>query len=59
MRQLRFWVGTAISVAFLVLLIRRVDLAELVGALRDVDTRWLLPAMVVFALSIAVRVLRW
>ncbi|MGE3857656.1 MAG: lysylphosphatidylglycerol synthase transmembrane domain-containing protein [Dehalococcoidia bacterium] len=59
MRQLRFWVGTAISLAFLVLLLRRVDVAELVAALREVDPRWLLPAMLVFALSITVRVLRW
>lgn len=59
MRQLRFWVGTAISLAFLVLLFRRVDTAELTSALREVDVRWLLPALAVFAASVAVRIARW
>ena len=59
MRELRIWGGTAISVVFLVLLLRRVDRAELWAALQQVDARWLVPALAVFALSIVVRVVRW
>ena len=59
MRQFRIWIGTAISVAFLVLLLWRVDRRELLHALGEVDTRWLILAGAVFALSIWVRVLRW
>ena len=59
MHQLRIWVGTAISIAFIVLLLRRVDRVELLQAFSYVDVRWLLLAGVVFALSIWVRVTRW
>ncbi len=59
MRSLRIWVGTAVSLVFLVLLLWRVDRDELLLALRQVDARWLLLALVVFGLSIWVRVLRW
>ena len=56
MRQSRIWIGSAISLAFLVLLMWRVDRGELLLALREVQPIWLLPALVVFALSIWVRV---
>ncbi len=59
MRQLRIWLGSAISLAFLVLLLWRVDRVELWAALRQVTAWWLLPALGAFALSIAVRVVRW
>lgn len=59
MRQFRLWFGTAVSLAFLVLLFRRVDTDELAAALREVDARWLLPALVMFTASVAVRIARW
>jgi uncharacterized protein (TIRG00374 family) len=59
MRHLRIWFGTAISLVFLVLLLWRVDRVELWAAMRQVDPRWIIPALAVFALSIAVRVVRW
>ena len=59
MRQLRIWVGSAISLAFLVLLLWRVDRVELWAALQQVNAWWLLPALATFTLSIAVRVVRW
>ena len=59
MRQSRIWIGTAISLVFLVLLLRRVDRVALMQALMAVDARWLVLALVVFGLSIVVRVARW
>ena len=59
MRHPRIWIGTAVSLAFLVLLLRRVDGPELLQALGAVHTPWLLVAGAVFALAIAVRGARW
>lgn len=59
MRSLRIWLGTAISLAFIVLLLWRVDGREVLRALQQVNPIWLLPAGVAFAASIWVRVLRW
>lgn len=59
MRQFRIWAGTAISLAFLVLLLWRVDIGEVLRALRQVEPIWLMPAGVAFAVSIWMRILRW
>ncbi len=59
MRHLRIWLGTAVSLGFIVLLLWRVDGREVLHALQQVNPLWLLPAAVAFAVSIWVRVLRW
>jgi uncharacterized protein (TIRG00374 family) len=59
MRHLRIWVGTAISLLFLVFLFRSVDPAELLREVMRMDGRWLVLALIVFALSIVVRIARW
>ncbi|MFA7248427.1 MAG: lysylphosphatidylglycerol synthase transmembrane domain-containing protein [Dehalococcoidia bacterium] len=59
MRQFRIWIGTAVSMAFLVLLLRRVDGAEVLQSLRGVHLPWLLLAGAAFACSLGVRVQRW
>ncbi|MDA0302064.1 MAG: lysylphosphatidylglycerol synthase transmembrane domain-containing protein [Chloroflexi bacterium] len=59
MRHLRIWIGTAISLVFLVFLFRSVDPADLLREVARMDGRWLGLALIVFALSIAVRVARW
>lgn len=59
MRQFRVWVGTAISLVFLLWLFWRVDFAELLHAIGGVEPWWLVVALGVFATSIAARVVRW
>ena len=59
MRHLRIWLGTALSIAFIALLLWRVDGREVLSAVQQVNPLWLLPAGVAFAASIWVRVLRW
>lgn len=58
-RQLRLWVGTAVSLAFLWWLLKGVDRDQTVDALRTMQWGWLLLALPLFAASIWVRALRW
>jgi uncharacterized protein (TIRG00374 family) len=59
MRQWRFWLGMAISVVCLVLVLRNVDFREVLDALRYANYGWLIPASLPYAATIACKVLRW
>lgn len=59
MRQWRLVLGTAISVACLVLLLARVDLAAVGASVRAANASWLLVATPLFAASIWARAMRW
>ena len=52
-------VGVAISVAFLALVIARVDLAQVGAALGAAPPAWLLVALGVMAVDLMVRATRW
>ena len=55
----RLYLGLAVSVLFLALLLWQVDFDELRMSLRDVDPLWLLPAIPAYALALWFRALRW
>jgi uncharacterized protein (TIRG00374 family) len=55
----QFWIGTGISVFFLVILFRSMDFAKLLAALRAMDARFLLPAVASTLFSYYVRAYRW
>ena len=55
----RTWLGLAVSLAFLVLLLARVERAEMVEALRGVQPAWFAPAALLLAGALWVRALRW
>ena len=59
MRDLRLWLGTAVTVACLVLLFRGVDLEAVRAAVRAAQPAWLLVASPLFGASIWVRAMRW
>jgi uncharacterized protein (TIRG00374 family) len=58
-RNTRVWVGVAISALFLVLLLRQVNGAELQAALANVQPGYLGLALLVYAVALWVRGLRW
>lgn len=58
-RSWRLLVGIAISAFFLWLVVRKMDLAEAVASLRRVDWPLLIPALVLFLASFALRAVRW
>ncbi len=59
MRRWRILLGLAISLFFLALLLRSVNLDEVLDAVGDADPRWIVPATPVFVLGIWVRAMRW
>lgn len=59
MRHLRILIGLGVSVLFLLLLLRQVDMQELWDALRDVSPTWVAIALVFFGVSVWVRAQRW
>ncbi|MBM4416532.1 MAG: flippase-like domain-containing protein, partial [Chloroflexi bacterium] len=59
MPKRRIAVGLFVSGAFLALLLRQVDRAELGDALAAIDTRWLVAAFAVELGALWVRALRW
>ncbi|MPZ49387.1 MAG: flippase-like domain-containing protein [Dehalococcoidia bacterium] len=58
-RWLKFLVAIGISVFFSILFIRSVDLDAVGKALSDANYLYVLPALGLFALSVAMRALRW
>ena len=60
---LKFWLprlaGISVSVLCVYLAIRRADLQEFLRALRTIDLRWLLAAVLVYLLCFPIRSLRW
>ena len=59
LRRLRVWLGLAISVLFLGLLLRRADPREVLDALTGANYLWLLPAVSIFYVELWVRALRY
>lgn len=58
-KNLRFWLGLAISLVFLALAFRNKDLTEMGRALLTADYRYLLPAVAVYFAGVYFRALRW
>ncbi|MBI4759245.1 MAG: flippase-like domain-containing protein [Chloroflexi bacterium] len=58
-RKWRFWLGLVVSLAFLYLAFRQVDLASTWGAIQRANYLFLLPAVVVYFVGVWVRAVRW
>jgi len=59
MKQWRFWLGIAISLICLVLVLWNIDFWEVLNALKRANYAWLLPASLAFAGTLISKVLRW
>lgn len=57
--DLKFWIGIGISLFFLALLFTRIDPSKVVAAFREMDWRYLLPAVVATFASYFLRSVRW
>src|SRR5919201_6982729 len=55
----RLWIGVGVSVFFLALLFRKIDFAKLLAALREMDYRYLIPAVLFTFISYFFRAVRW
>ncbi|MCE2469978.1 MAG: flippase-like domain-containing protein [Dehalococcoidia bacterium] len=55
----RFWLGVAVTAAFVGLLLLRIDYGEMVDALARANYAWLIPAVIVYFFSFAMRSIRW
>lgn len=55
----RWWFKAAISTAVLALLFYKVDTHELGAALKEIEPRWLVAALVTYLLSMVVSCVRW
>jgi glycosyltransferase 2 family protein len=58
-RDKKFWIGTGISLIFIVILFRKIDGRQLVAAFREIDCRFLVPALVSTMVSYYIRAIRW
>lgn len=59
MKQWRFWLGIAISLVCLALVLWNVDYREILDALKRADHVWLIAASVPYVSTIASKVFRW
>jgi glycosyltransferase 2 family protein len=59
MKRWQFWLGVAISVAFLYLALRGLHLDALGETLKDANYWWLLPGVAVYFLAVWARAWRW
>lgn len=57
--DMKLWVGIAISALFLFLLFRKIDLDKLALAFREMDYRFIPPALALTFLSYFLRAVRW
>lgn len=57
--DIKFWIGIAVSIFFLVLLSQKIDFNQLVIALKAVDYRFVLLAIVLTFISYFLRAVRW
>jgi uncharacterized protein (TIRG00374 family) len=57
--DIKLWLGIAISAFFLFLLFRKIDFAKLGAAFRELDHRYLWPALVLTFVSYFLRAVRW
>ena len=58
-RTWRFWFGIAVSLVFLGLFFRKVDVGETLGILRDANYLFVVPAVLVYFVAVYFRTLRW
>jgi hypothetical protein len=59
LRSWKFWAGLLISVIFLALALRGLDLERFWRTLRDANYWWLIPAVAIYFLTVLVRTWRW
>jgi hypothetical protein len=59
MKQWRFWLGMAISLVCLLLVLWNVDFREVLTALQQANYVWLLPASLPYAGTLISKVVRW
>lgn len=57
--SLKFWIGIAISAVFLYLALRGQDFGRLWTSLREASYAWLVPAVLVYLIGVAIRTYRW
>ncbi|NTU77847.1 MAG: flippase-like domain-containing protein [Chloroflexales bacterium] len=59
MRSWKFWIGLAVSVLFLAIALRGLDLKHFWQILREANYWWLLPGVAVYFVTVWVRTWRW
>jgi uncharacterized protein (TIRG00374 family) len=59
LRSRRFWIGTVVSLVFIVLLLRRTNLGDVWNAWSHANPLWLLAAVGLYFVSVWVRALRY
>jgi uncharacterized protein (TIRG00374 family) len=57
--DLKFWLGIGVSCFFLLLLFRKIDFRQLTTALKTMDFRYMVPAVLFTFLSYFLRAVRW
>ncbi len=57
--DIKFWIGIAVSIFFLVLLSRKIDFNQLVMAFKTVDYRFVVFAIILTFISYFLRAVRW
>lgn len=55
----KLWAGIGVSLFFIFLLFRKIDFNKLLAAFREMDCRYLLPAVLVTFISYYLRAVRW
>lgn len=59
MRSWKFWVGVVISIVFLVIALRGLDLQRFWETLQEANYWWILPGVGVYFIAVLVRTWRW
>jgi glycosyltransferase 2 family protein len=59
LRSLAFWLGLGVSCLFAYLAVRDAQFDEVADALTDLQVAWLIPVLIVLALTFYLRALRW
>ncbi len=55
----KLWIGLGVSVALLALFLLTIDVRRMVDALADANYVWVIPAIALYLVSVAIRTLRW
>ena len=58
-RDKKLWIGSAISLVLLIFLFRKIDYGQLAAAFREMDYRYLVPALISTMVSYWFRAVRW
>ncbi len=58
-KQKRFWVGVIVSLALLAFVLYQTDPAKILNSLQQAEYGYLLPALVLYFIGVAVRAVRW